>query len=704
MRRGHVRPRSAVSGARTDGRRVEGARRGSESVRVGAFLKPSGFPEPGGRSGAFVALAALLLTATCAESPSGGNAEHDGDTDIGVIDVTSDARAEDSEVEDVARDLVPLEVSDVLDESSGCGERGSIGCPCTSDAECESGLCVAIGFDDGRVCTEFCDGSCSEAGYSCRPWSRGGRDVDVCFPIVVQCLPCADNPGCGADVNACIGLDDGDFCANGCARHGFCPPGSTCTSIDDAGEDKVVCVPDGGVCTDCLDRDGDRHGIGRSCLGEDCDDRDPATFAGAHELCDGRDNDCDLEVDETFDFASDPAHCGGCGVVCRADDAATSCDSGECVISRCEDGFGDCNGDPTDGCETDLNVSTLCGACADLPGTPGQACGACGRGTWSCQSDGTLACVGDPGVGAHNACGGCDPLTGAPGEVCAPCSTWTCTDDGGVACEVASDALNVCGGCGELTAEPGSPCGTCDSGAWSCLADSLVCVGDAGSAAVNACGTCSDLEGTPGDECAPCSAWACSEDGSSVACEAVVDALNACGGCGALPAVPGEACGTCALGRWECAGETLVCAGDPGHSALNVCGGCEPTVGAPGDACGTCGAGALICDGDTLSCDDPGAAAQNACGGCANLAVEPGSPCGTCDLGVYACGDDDESVTCEGVPSPPPATCVVVRSVRTGFPVGSAAGGGFTGRANARSSLVGPASGAGLEAKPFPTE
>ena len=50
---------------------------------------------------------------------------------------------------------------------------------------------------------------------------------------------------------------------------------------------------------ECPDLDDDGYTDAR-CGGEDCDDLDPATNPGAHERCDGVDNDCDGRRDEGF--------------------------------------------------------------------------------------------------------------------------------------------------------------------------------------------------------------------------------------------------------------------------------------------------------------------------------------------------------------------------------------------------------------------
>ncbi len=65
------------------------------------------------------------------------------------------------------------------------------------------------------------------------------------------------------------------------------------------------------------------------------------------------------------DLLNDPDHCGGCMLACpyAGPRQQRACDKGVCVVS-CAEGFGDCNGDPTDGCETDLRSHPAnCGAC-----------------------------------------------------------------------------------------------------------------------------------------------------------------------------------------------------------------------------------------------------------------------------------------------------------------------------------------------------
>src|SRR5262249_7857064 len=50
-------------------------------------------------------------------------------------------------------------------------------------------------------------------------------------------------------------------------------------------------------------------------------------------------------------------NCGTCGNVCVVANGTPECVHGACVIASCNNGFGDCNGNSADGCETNLNTN-----------------------------------------------------------------------------------------------------------------------------------------------------------------------------------------------------------------------------------------------------------------------------------------------------------------------------------------------------------
>lgn len=86
------------------------------------------------------------------------------------------------------------------------------------------------------------------------------------------------------------------------------------------------------------------------------------------------------------DTRTDTANCGGCARECVFGHATGACVSGACAVTVCEAGYGDCDGNGTNGCETDLRTTADCGAC-------GMACPAPGPGaTVLCVSG---ACVVD---------------------------------------------------------------------------------------------------------------------------------------------------------------------------------------------------------------------------------------------------------------------------------------------------------------------
>jgi hypothetical protein len=71
----------------------------------------------------------------------------------------------------------------------------------------------------------------------------------------------------------------------------------------------------------------------------------------AAEICDNKDNDCDGTIDDGFNKATDPSHCGTNCTVCAFPHAIPNCTAGMCGIAACQPGFVNANGLTSDGCE-----------------------------------------------------------------------------------------------------------------------------------------------------------------------------------------------------------------------------------------------------------------------------------------------------------------------------------------------------------------
>lgn len=486
-----------------------------------------------------VALGSFLMFSVACGTSTSPSADPDAstdapDADIGGFDTLGDVPSEtgdDATVDapDVSRDLSqdvesdasPDAAEDAESNADAGPEEGGFGWPCEDGFECDSGYCIQPHAGAERVCTEVCFEECTHDGFDCLPVEtvEGGTTVFLCLPEVgVSCTPCERGLDCGSLAANCVDLIDGQWCAIGCGPDRSCDDGMVCSTEVLDGVEVDVCIPETRTCSGCWDPDEDGRGIGADCPfpGADCAPDDLTIYEGAPELCDGADNDCDDAVDEAYDFSNDPDHCGGCGLSCEADAATTACVRGTCQVVACDDGFVDCNGDPTDGCEADIDRLNLCGGCDSLAGVPDDACGTCGTGTYVCDGTDAVRCVGDEGDDATNRCGGCAPLVAVPGDRCGTCNsgTWAC--DGEEALRCAGDSgpgiLNDCGGCTDLPVAIGDSCGTCGSGGWACNGlDSVLCVGDDGEDARNDCGGCSELAFTAGSACGPCAdgTWLC---------------------------------------------------------------------------------------------------------------------------------------------------------------------------------------------------
>jgi hypothetical protein len=237
--------------------------------------------------------------------------------------------------------------------------------------------------------------------------------------------------------NDCDGeTDEGFDFQSDSANCGSC--GNDCGDGKPFGTEVASCT--GGTCVySCLGGHYDLNGdlsMGQS--GNGCEYACADTNGGV-EACDGLDNDCNGETDETFDKETDIANCGSCGHACVDDAGQNSvvvgCANGVCQFA-CAAGYVDLNGDVSlgfqgDGCEygcADTNGGvegcdgvdndcdgdtdetpqggTLTRSCYTGPGGT-EGVGPCQGGTQTCVGGGWSTCEGETTPAAES-CDGVD--------------------------------------------------------------------------------------------------------------------------------------------------------------------------------------------------------------------------------------------------------------------------------------------------------
>lgn len=400
---------------------------------------------------------------------------------------------------------------------------------CEKSEDCGKDL-QCITTNQGKICTRRCssegnheDCEGGDLSMECLMIAPdGGNLISICYPrSEAYCEPCTRREGditgsCGAPgKDLCVRQNDGDFCAVHCDSDNNCDENASCESVMEGGEEYKVCVPTSGYCLDCIDSDDDGYGIeghNSECRypnEPDCDDNDGNVYPGAPNMCDGKDTNCAGRVDDSYrneDGVYDgDAHCGECGNDCAllphvaASTCAADADGAGCVIEACDEGWGDCDGDPRNGCEKELVSAGDCGAC-------GNDCRTMGGGTYICEEaqsgepyecvlsycdDGWLTCAGAEecatSASAPETCGSCrNDCTALPNVEIATCTDISDTYQCGIGqcAEGYSDCnSNVDDGC-ETDITTVSNCGACGN---SCDVPNAVNVCDAGACDIDGC-------------------------------------------------------------------------------------------------------------------------------------------------------------------------------------------------------------------------
>ena len=123
-------------------------------------------------------------------------------------------------------------------------------------------------------------------------------------------------------------------------------------SLEDGGSFDAGFLEDGGSVDAGSLEDGGAFDAGCSCSLPNATARCEDTGC-VIQTCDDGFGDCNGDPADGCEAALDTlSDCGACGTTCSVADGTAACSGGICAVASCDDGFGDCNGDPADGCET----------------------------------------------------------------------------------------------------------------------------------------------------------------------------------------------------------------------------------------------------------------------------------------------------------------------------------------------------------------
>ena len=281
-------------------------------------------------------------------------------------------------------------------------EETNATCPDDCEAVCGDGFCNP-GEEDATSCEIDCpadcgDGACTHSENACGcPADCDAECSDSC------CTHDEDACSCRADCSAicgdgcCTHAETNETCARDCEAE--CGDGHCALDVEGAASCESDCPA---VCGDgTVTHEEECEGTGTGSCPTSCGsigtrvcvDCEWSECEPPAEVCNGRDDDCDDEVDDGANA------CGGVcelthtpGTSCDGPDDdlceddeyectglnATFCSTGEDNTETCNDVDDDCDGETDEG-------ENACGGVCDLPNLPGDACD--GADTDDCEDD-----------------------------------------------------------------------------------------------------------------------------------------------------------------------------------------------------------------------------------------------------------------------------------------------------------------------------
>ncbi len=366
--------------------------------------------------------------------------------------------------------------------TAGCQEGLCVVAQCDAlrddcDLQAENGCETDVSADTANC--GACDNAC-EPAHAFAACIQGDCVLDGCQGTWADCDGQAEN-GCehdlDSDVNHCGSCDFDCHSLNAqvACQAGACVVGDCLDGYGNCNSDT------GDGCEAELSSDHDHCGAcGMSC---DLPNALAGCLAGQCliESCSAWFGNCNRQTEDgcEVDLESDPDHCGSCGIACDLPHASSGCEVGECTVAECEVAFGDCNADPEDGCETYLNNNDEhcggCGIACDLP----DAASACRQG--ECTLTGCEAGFGNCDRDSEN---GCEARFSSDPANCGGCGNECEFPNAGGVCEVGQCLMGDCAdgfgdcngdpedGCERELASDDAHCGACDN---ACASDE-VCI------------------------------------------------------------------------------------------------------------------------------------------------------------------------------------------------------------------------------------
>lgn len=274
---------------------------------------------------------------------------------------------------------------DTNNSVASCGACGNActaanGTPSCANGSCGIGACNASFGDCDNNTANGCETDLSSTIAACGACNQPcviANGAGVCangMCGVASCAPgfadCDNNPvsGCETNISAspmscgacgmvCNLANATAACAAGMCVIGACRPGFADCDNNPANGCEVNIAADAGNCggcgTQCTAANGTSVCSNGACRIGSCN----AGFADCNNIVsDG----CEINTRTSVN------NCGACNAQCFVANGTSACSNGACAVASCNAGFGNCDGVPANGCETNVTTSnTNCGVCGN---------------------------------------------------------------------------------------------------------------------------------------------------------------------------------------------------------------------------------------------------------------------------------------------------------------------------------------------------